>query len=248
VHGSVSCRACASDACACAAAAAHAATRPRNAQIRQGDNPAFQFKTHPNIDKAGYGNGVLGLKDPSRPFPTGARAAGARLSAGDALGALPHAGRCCVCVCALCVCAFAPRSLLLLTHRHTGHHGRMHARTHAHMRTRTTHTTGSELGVLKWRFQSRDEELVPLTINAWPSASGARARVGARAPAGGPRVHAARLCVCVCVCVCACNQPLLRSPIRQTTAAPRSHHLNIADRRQRTCCRPTPRAQARTAT
>jgi hypothetical protein len=40
-------------------------------QIRQGNNPAFQFKTHPNIDKAGYGNGVLGLKDPSRPFPTG---------------------------------------------------------------------------------------------------------------------------------------------------------------------------------
>lgn len=41
------------------------------AQIRQGQNSGFQFKTHPNIDKAGYGNGVLGLKDPSRPFPTG---------------------------------------------------------------------------------------------------------------------------------------------------------------------------------
>jgi hypothetical protein len=41
-------------------------------QIRQGPNAGFQFKTHPNIDKAGYGNGVLGLKDPSRPFPTGA--------------------------------------------------------------------------------------------------------------------------------------------------------------------------------
>jgi hypothetical protein len=27
--------------------------------------------------------------------------------------------------------------------------------------------------VLKWRFQSRDESLVPLVINAWPSASGA---------------------------------------------------------------------------
>jgi hypothetical protein len=40
-------------------------------QIRQGPNAGFQFKTHPNIDKAGYGNGVLGLKDPSRPFPTG---------------------------------------------------------------------------------------------------------------------------------------------------------------------------------
>jgi hypothetical protein len=31
---------------------------------------------------------------------------------------------------------------------------------------------GSELGVLKWRYQSRDENLVPLSINAWPSASG----------------------------------------------------------------------------
>eukprot|EP00879_Flechtneria_rotunda_P002502 GHRR01002700.1.p5 GENE.GHRR01002700.1~~GHRR01002700.1.p5 ORF type:complete len:129 (-),score=36.89 GHRR01002700.1:2253-2639(-) len=31
---------------------------------------------------------------------------------------------------------------------------------------------GSELGVLKWRFQGRDESLVPLLINCWPSASG----------------------------------------------------------------------------
>lgn len=31
----------------------------------------FQFKTHPNIDKAGYADGVLGLKDPGRPFPAG---------------------------------------------------------------------------------------------------------------------------------------------------------------------------------
>ncbi|WIA16825.1 hypothetical protein OEZ85_013762 [Tetradesmus obliquus] len=76
------------------------------AQIRQGANPGFQFKTHPNIDKAGYGNGVLGLKDPSRPFPT-----------------------------------------------------------------------GSELGVLKWRFQSRDESLVPLTLSCWPSASGSECYV-----------------------------------------------------------------------
>eukprot|EP00878_Enallax_costatus_P014439 GHUV01015100.1.p1 GENE.GHUV01015100.1~~GHUV01015100.1.p1 ORF type:complete len:510 (+),score=164.78 GHUV01015100.1:348-1877(+) len=74
--------------------------------IRQGQNPGFQFKTHPNIDKAGYGNGVLGLKDPSRPFPT-----------------------------------------------------------------------GSELGVLKWRFQSKDESLVPLAINCWPSASGSESYV-----------------------------------------------------------------------
>ncbi len=33
---------------------------------------AFQFKTHPNIDKGAYSaKGVLALKDPSRPFPTG---------------------------------------------------------------------------------------------------------------------------------------------------------------------------------
>lgn len=31
--------------------------------------------------------------------------------------------------------------------------------------------------MLKWRFQSRDESLVPLTINAWPSASGAETYV-----------------------------------------------------------------------
>lgn len=40
-------------------------------QVQQGSNANFQFKTHPNIDKAGYNNGILGLKDPSRPFPTG---------------------------------------------------------------------------------------------------------------------------------------------------------------------------------
>eukprot|EP00775_Hariotina_reticulata_P013884 gene13884-14004_t len=37
--------------------------------------------------------------------------------------------------------------------------------------------TGSELGVLKWRFQSRDESLVPLSINCWPSASGSQSYV-----------------------------------------------------------------------
>ena len=40
--------------------------------ITAGENPGFQFKTHPNIDKAMYLNdNVLGLKDPQRPFPTG---------------------------------------------------------------------------------------------------------------------------------------------------------------------------------
>jgi hypothetical protein len=33
-------------------------------------------------------------------------------------------------------------------------------------------TAGSQLGVLKWRFQSRAESLVPLSLSCWPSASG----------------------------------------------------------------------------
>ena len=77
------------------------------AKVRHTGNGApaagFQFKTHPNIDRAAYNaEGLLGLKDPSRPLPT-----------------------------------------------------------------------GTELGVLKWRLQSRDEGLVPLTVSAWPSAAGA---------------------------------------------------------------------------
>lgn len=37
-----------------------------------GDNVGYQFKTHPNIDKAAYSaDGTLRLKDPTRPFPTG---------------------------------------------------------------------------------------------------------------------------------------------------------------------------------
>jgi hypothetical protein len=37
-----------------------------------GANAGYQFKTHPNIDKGAYSaQGVLGLKDPARPFPTG---------------------------------------------------------------------------------------------------------------------------------------------------------------------------------
>ena len=39
--------------------------------VRLGENAGFQFKTHPNIDKAVWSSSsVLGLKDPSRPFPT----------------------------------------------------------------------------------------------------------------------------------------------------------------------------------
>lgn len=70
--------------------------------IEGGSDRSFQFKTHPNIDKALYSrSNILGLKDPSRPFPT-----------------------------------------------------------------------GSPLGILKWRMQSKDEAIVPLSINCWPSVSG----------------------------------------------------------------------------
>ncbi|KAL4439841.1 hypothetical protein ABPG75_002842 [Micractinium tetrahymenae] len=75
--------------------------------LAAGTNPGYQFKTHPNIDKAGYSNdNVLALKDPARPFPTGA-----------------------------------------------------------------------PLGVLKWRLQTREESVVPLTINCWPSISGGESYV-----------------------------------------------------------------------
>ncbi|GLI64081.1 hypothetical protein VaNZ11_007250 [Volvox africanus] len=37
--------------------------------------------------------------------------------------------------------------------------------------------TGSELGILKWRFQSKEESLVPLSINCWPSVSGGESYV-----------------------------------------------------------------------
>eukprot|EP00898_Chlorokybus_atmophyticus_P008195 jgi/Chlat1/8377/Chrsp80S00644 len=41
-------------------------------KVEAGDNPGFQFKTHPNIDKALHSQqSILGLKDSSRPFPTG---------------------------------------------------------------------------------------------------------------------------------------------------------------------------------
>ena len=70
--------------------------------VATGKNDGFQFKTHPNIDKALHASdGILGLKDPNRPFPM-----------------------------------------------------------------------GSPLGILKWRYQTRDESMVPLSINCWPSVSG----------------------------------------------------------------------------
>ena len=40
--------------------------------VTAGENAGFQFKTHPNIDKSLYAEqSVLGLKDPTRPFPAG---------------------------------------------------------------------------------------------------------------------------------------------------------------------------------
>jgi hypothetical protein len=41
-------------------------------QVESSANKLFNFKTHPNIDKNLYSDSnILGLKDPSRPFPTG---------------------------------------------------------------------------------------------------------------------------------------------------------------------------------
>jgi len=70
--------------------------------LQQGNTSAFQFKTHPNIDKNRFGShSVLAHKDPSKPFPT-----------------------------------------------------------------------GNALGILKWRMQTKDESVLPITFNAWPSANG----------------------------------------------------------------------------
>ncbi|KAJ3050175.1 Coatomer subunit delta [Rhizophlyctis rosea] len=49
---------------------------PSKAQIRValrvGQDPNIQYKTHPNVDKQLFtGDSVIGLKDPSKPFPTG---------------------------------------------------------------------------------------------------------------------------------------------------------------------------------
>ena len=40
--------------------------------VQAGANEGYQFKTHPNIDKALYSaRSLLGLKDADRPFPAG---------------------------------------------------------------------------------------------------------------------------------------------------------------------------------
>lgn len=69
--------------------------------VATGNNAGVQFNTHPNIDKALYSSKqLLGVKDPSKPFPVG----------------LPQV-------------------------------------------------------ILKWRFQSNDVDLVPITVNCWPTPS-----------------------------------------------------------------------------
>ncbi|KAM7478792.1 hypothetical protein LguiA_027005 [Lonicera macranthoides] len=74
-------------------------------QIETGGNPGILFKTHPNINKELFSNeNILGLKDPTKPFPA--------------------------------------------------------------------NQSGDGVGLLKWRMQSMDESVVPLTINCWPSVSG----------------------------------------------------------------------------
>jgi len=41
-------------------------------QIEAGGDPGVIFKTHPNMNKELFANeNILGLRDPSRPFPTG---------------------------------------------------------------------------------------------------------------------------------------------------------------------------------
>lgn len=42
---------------------------------------------------------------------------------------------------------------------------------------RTLSPPSPPAGVLKWRLQTRDESMVPLTINCWPSVSGGESYV-----------------------------------------------------------------------
>lgn len=62
--------------------------------VNQGDNKQFQFKTHPNIDKQAFQNGVIKAKDAGKPLPS---------------------------------------------------------------------------AVMKWRLQTNDESLLPLSVSCWPS-------------------------------------------------------------------------------
>ncbi|KAJ3414872.1 Coatomer subunit delta [Chytridiales sp. JEL 0842] len=78
---------------------------PSKAQLRIAlrplDTSQLQFNTHPNVDKNQFASGIIGLKDPSKSFPT-----------------------------------------------------------------------GQSLPVLRWRFVTKDDNAMPLSINCWPSPSG----------------------------------------------------------------------------
>jgi len=70
--------------------------------VNMGENPGFQIRTHPKIDKNLFSSSsTLGLKDATTPFPS-----------------------------------------------------------------------GNPLGVLRWRLETKDEDLIPLSINCWPSEAG----------------------------------------------------------------------------
>lgn len=76
-------------------------------QVNQGDNPDFQFKAHPNMNKNLYANdNILALKDSSKAFPV-----------------------------------------------------------------------GTSSSILKWRFATKEEKMIPLTINVWPQTSGGETSV-----------------------------------------------------------------------
>jgi len=76
-------------------------------QVNQGDNPDFQFKAHPNMNKNLYANdNILALKDSSKAFPV-----------------------------------------------------------------------GTASSILKWRYATKDEKMIPLTINVWPQTSGGETSV-----------------------------------------------------------------------
>ena len=151
-------------------------------QIRQGNNPNFQFKTHPNIDKAGYSNGVLGLKDPSRPFPTGVIkfvwvtcfSSKAKMGAWcpsasthGPLGAVSSDIRRRKVAELLHWYGLQAAAQPPLLAQHIA--APLLERNPSPFAGSLVVNAGSKLEVLTWRCHSRDENLVPLSINTWPS-------------------------------------------------------------------------------
>lgn len=153
-----------------------------------GANAGYQFKTHPNIDKGAYSaSGVLGLKDPARPFPTG-----------SALGILKWRLQVCKClvlfevkmakILAWCLCTMSTGAVCSWEHGHF---------LLAHFLTmRCENSCPPQQGpfgrvpqppafVFPLRLlstgpicmQTTDDSLAPLSINCWPSVSGAESYV-----------------------------------------------------------------------